>query len=238
MHASAPLLRNLEHDIVGLHWLLAHRPDQVRVFDERAAQVGTGHDIYFTGEGDAAGVAEALRELAVGTLIHAPQEWLGVINAAWQGRVSQIRCAEWKRDPDTPLPAQADNVAEARPLRAADVRKLGETGLERLVTPYRDAEEFLELSFGFGVVQQNKVVSACTAFYVADGAADLATETYTSLRSNGFGGAVLLAAVRETLRRGLQPQIHASACNEPVERLAARLGFEGPASYVAFARQG
>lgn len=231
-------MRNLEHDVVGLHWLLAHRPDQVRRFDERAAQVGTGHDIYFAGDAAALGAAEALGDLPVGTLIHAPEQWLSVISSAWGGRVSQIRCAEWKRPASAPPPALPQNHVEARPLRLADVQKLRETGLERLLAPYRGPEEFLQLSFGFAVLQQNKIVSACTAFYAANGAADLATETYTSLRNNGFGGLVLAAAVREALRRGLEPQIHASACNAPVAHLAAKLGFDGPTYYTAFARQG
>ncbi len=237
MDAAADYFRQLEHDVVGLHWLLRHRPGEVQVFAERAAQVGHGNDIYFAGDATAPGVAEALRQLPRAVAIHAPAAWLGAISSAWEGRVSTIRCAEWKRRTEEPLP-DAAAAAVAKPLTAPMLHKLHETGLERLTQPYHGAEEFLDLSFGFAIVLQNKIVSACTAFYAANGAADLATETYASLRNHGYGGVVLRAAVQEALRRGLQPQIHASACNGPVAHLARKLGFDEPEFYDGYARQG
>ncbi|MFG0252353.1 MAG: GNAT family N-acetyltransferase [Phycisphaerales bacterium JB038] len=236
MESVVHLFANLACDLVGLHWLLAHRPDQLRTFEDQAAQVGRGNDIYFGGDAQAPGVGDALRDLPQGATIHAPVTWLGAISEAWSGKVNRLGCWEWRFPADAPPPEKAAPAVKVVPLTAALLHKLPETGLERLVEPYASTEEFLDLSFGFAVVQQAKIVAACTAFYIARSAADLATETYPSMRNNGFGAAVLRASLREALLRGLQPQVHASACNAPITRIVERLGFAPPETYELYGR--
>jgi GNAT superfamily N-acetyltransferase len=236
MEAVASLFTTLPCDLVGLHWLLDHRPEQVRCFDERAAQIGCGNDIYFAGDHRAPGVEEALRELPSGASIHAPVSWLGTVSDAWSGKVSRLNCSEWRLAAGATPPTSPTASPKVLALSAPLLPKLAETGMERLIQPYSSAEEFLDLSFGYAIVQQNKIVSACTAFYIAAATADLATETYPSLRNNGFGTAVLQAGLIEAVRRGLQPQVHASACNAPIARIVEKLGFEPALPYELYAR--
>ncbi len=236
MASVASFFTTLPCDLVGLHWLLAHRPDQVRCFGEQAAQVGRGNDIYFAGDDRANGVEAALGELPSGASIHAPVSWLGTVSDAWSGKVNRLSCSEWRFPAGGVSPMSASASPKVLKLSAPLLPKLAETGLERLIQPYRSAEEFLDLAFGYAIVQQNKIVSACSAFYLAAGEADLATETYPSLRNNGFGTAVLQAGLAEALRRGLRPQVHASTCNAPMARIVEKLGFEPALSYELYAR--
>ena len=226
----------LQHDIVGLKWLLQHRSENLRFLGNSAITIGNELDQYFGGNPESEEVMETLCKLPPNTVIRSPASWETTLQQAWQGKVGRLKRLEWSGQIKSNAEIIRRSQAKVTPLDQNNCRLLKETGLDYLIAPYRNTDDFLDKSFGFAVVEQGKIVSVGTAYYIADKKADLAVATYPSMRGRGLATSVLVCLADKCCSRGLEPQLHAAACNKVAARLAGKVGFTTPEEFTAYAR--
>jgi hypothetical protein len=89
-----------------------------------------------------------------------------------------------------------------------------------------EVQNFLAHGFGFCVLADREIASACTSAFCSGGLAEMGVETAGAFRRQGLARQVTTAFIRESLKRGLEPVWECWWENEPSRRLATRLGFK------------
>jgi RimJ/RimL family protein N-acetyltransferase len=84
---------------------------------------------------------------------------------------------------------------------------------------------FLAHGFGFCMLADGELASACDSAFCAGGWAEMGVETREAYRRQGLARQVTTAFIHESLRRGLEPVWECWWENEPSRKLATRLGF-------------
>ena len=85
---------------------------------------------------------------------------------------------------------------------------------------------FLARGFGFCMLADGELASACDSAFCAGGRAEIGVETRIPYRRQGLARQVAAVFIRESLERGLEPVWECWWENEASRSLAARLGFE------------
>ena len=87
-------------------------------------------------------------------------------------------------------------------------------------------QNFLAHGFGFCVLSDGELASACDSAFCAGGWAEIGVETREAYRRQGLARQVTTAFIQASLRRGLEPVWECWWENEASRNLAVRLGFE------------
>ena len=87
-------------------------------------------------------------------------------------------------------------------------------------------QNFIAHGFGFCILADGELASACDSAFCAEGAAEMGVETKAAYRRQGLARQVTTAFIWESLRRGLEPVWECWWQNEASRLLATRLGFE------------
>jgi RimJ/RimL family protein N-acetyltransferase len=85
---------------------------------------------------------------------------------------------------------------------------------------------FLAHGFGFCILSDNELASACDSAFCAGDRVEIGVETKAVYRRLGLARQVTTAFILESLRRGLEPVWECWWENEASRSLATRLGFE------------
>jgi RimJ/RimL family protein N-acetyltransferase len=85
---------------------------------------------------------------------------------------------------------------------------------------------FLAHGFGFCMLADGELASACDSAFCAGGWAEMGVETREAYRRQGLARQVTTAFIHESLRRGLEPVWECWWENAPSRKLATRLGFK------------
>ena len=86
-------------------------------------------------------------------------------------------------------------------------------------------QSFLAHGFGYCVLADAELASACDTAFCAAGWAEMGVETRVPYRRQGLARQVATAFILESLRRDLEPAWECWWENEPSQKLAERLGF-------------
>ena len=84
---------------------------------------------------------------------------------------------------------------------------------------------FVRGSVGYCVVQDDKIVSACTAAFIGDGAAEVSIVTDERFRRQGLAATGCRALIRHCLAHNLRPNWSCNSNNLASVALAEKLGF-------------
>jgi len=87
-------------------------------------------------------------------------------------------------------------------------------------------QNFLSNGFGYCILVDGELASACDSPFCAGGWAEIGVETRAAYRRQGLARQVTTAFIRESIRRGLEPVWECWWENEPSRSLALHLGFE------------
>ena len=87
-------------------------------------------------------------------------------------------------------------------------------------------QRFLMHGFGYCVLADGELASACDSAFCAGGKAEMGVETREPFRRQGLARQVATAFIQESLRRELEPAWECWWENEPSRKLAERLGFQ------------
>ena len=91
---------------------------------------------------------------------------------------------------------------------------------------WKSKEQFLTNGFGVCIMKNGRVLACAFSSAVSEKYVDIGVETAEEARGRGFGKAVAIAMVKESLRRGKTPIWDCDVKNEASKRLALSAGFE------------
>jgi hypothetical protein len=101
-----------------------------------------------------------------------------------------------------------------------------------LVYNWASHEEFIEKSFGFGVVHQGRFVSGVSAAAIGNGKVEFEVQTDPNYVRRGLAAAASAAMILHCLELNLEPCW--DAANPPSSGLARKLGFQSSGQYNAY----
>ena len=92
---------------------------------------------------------------------------------------------------------------------------------------FENADQFLQLGFGYGALEGKNLVSAATTYAISHTQIELAIATRPSHRRRGLGRIVAAALMRRSIEAGLTPEW--TAANPTSQGMARALGYRpGP----------
>ncbi len=100
---------------------------------------------------------------------------------------------------------------------------------------WRTHRDFVDASFGYGMLRGAAVVSWCFGVFVSDKRVELAVATAPHYRGRGYGTAVAARCVAHCVEHGLVPHWHCWEEHAPSWHIAERIGFVDPTPYSAYA---
>ena len=104
--------------------------------------------------------------------------------------------------------------------------EIGEALAGEIRATWRDVRTFSEQGFGFALLHNDEIASACHACFVGNGEAEVSVRTEEAYRRQGLGTLVASAFVEACLGRGLTPSWECWHDNVASDMLARRLGFK------------
>lgn len=96
-------------------------------------------------------------------------------------------------------------------------------------------ENFLKNSFGFCILHENDVVSACQALAITEDICEIDVFTKDGFRGKGLAYFIGLAFIEHCLKQGLEPYWETVRANRSSCRLAEKLGFIEIKEYLLYA---
>ena len=99
---------------------------------------------------------------------------------------------------------------------------------------WKDLDTFLARGFGFGAVQDSRLVSVCLSGFATEDLQVIDIETVEVYHRRGFGFQVGSAFIRHCLENDMQPHWSCMAGNMASSALAERLGFGQVTDYTVF----
>jgi len=95
-------------------------------------------------------------------------------------------------------------------------------------------EDFLEIGFGWCVMNGSSIACWCTAEYLSEGKCGIGIATREEHRRKGLATAAATAVVRESLSRGLAPHWDCWSTNLPSRRVAEKARFTLREEYAIY----
>jgi GNAT superfamily N-acetyltransferase len=104
-----------------------------------------------------------------------------------------------------------------------------------LIANFVSPQRFLDRGIGFGVWFDNRCVSGCSSYTLANRKLEIEIDTHPDFRRRGLARAVASAMILHCLDQGIEPCWDAQ--NPESVGLALQLGFVSPQPYAVFRRQ-
>lgn len=235
----APLFEELQVDRLAVLLVLkGDHPGRVFVDDRerpRAALISAG-SCYLGGDAGTVGLSELTdlfnAEILPGAeggplfIFSTTEEWKDVLDELLkEHQARRIKRLKFRLDAER---FRAFRGWQERVPDGYDVRRV-DRGLVPLMPGYAfeywgDGDSFLAGGFGYAVVKEGELVSACWTMLLGGGIAELAVETAESYRRQGFATLAGCACIEHCLEQGLRP--HWDCFELPASmNLARKLGF-------------
>lgn len=93
---------------------------------------------------------------------------------------------------------------------------------------------FIEKGFGFCILQNEKVISECTAIFSSLEFAEIDIITHKDYRGKGLAGIIATSFIKYCLKKNIIPKWDCDVSNESSIKLAGKLGFVTPIKYSIF----
>ncbi|MCX6344108.1 MAG: GNAT family N-acetyltransferase [Armatimonadetes bacterium] len=114
--------------------------------------------------------------------------------------------------------------------------KIGNVGCmcEEILSSWQTIEEFLNIGFGYCVVQENDIVCWCLAEYVSGRKCGIGIETVQPYEKRGFATLAATAFISHCLSHGIAPHWDSWADNIGSIRVAEKVGFRKVLDYSVY----
>lgn len=99
---------------------------------------------------------------------------------------------------------------------------------------WKEEEDFLKRGFGYCVVEENKVLSACFSAYVSENNHEIYVRTLEEARNRGLATLSCMAYINDCLEKGYEPHWSTYEANIRSCQLAERCGFKLNKKLIAF----
>ncbi|WP_410983435.1 GNAT family N-acetyltransferase [Bacillus cereus] len=98
-------------------------------------------------------------------------------------------------------------------------------------------EGFLKHGFGFGIVQDQKIVAECVSIFRGHGFAEIDIATHPNYQRKGLARLVATSFIEHCIQNGITPCWDCNSDNISSQKLASKLGFCHPIEYVLYVRK-
>lgn len=169
-------------------------------------------------------------------LYSSSKSWLVKIDEMLGERAAKLsrKLYHWDHSRPFSFPDTPDMLPEAFQLIIMD-EALFERYVKEMDSSYGDlwisAENFLSKGFGFCIVKNQDLVSACNTYYVSEGRAEIDIATKEAYRRMGFASVTCRAFIHHCLQQGIEPIWDCDNGNTYSKVLAEKLGFRGVETY-------
>jgi hypothetical protein len=243
-HALAPLFEGCQYDRVLIDSVLEGHCGNAyadSASKPTIARLDSGAFTMLAGNPMAAGVKDLLRLAPIEYVTPQNDDWRRLLQDEYGTRTSVLPFTDFSpASLDAghlvrlvwTLPAGFELERIDRPLAE---RLSSDTGNECFFESFRSVDDFLERGMGYGILHQDRIVSAATSMARSRKAIDIEIETVADFRKRGLGTVVGARLVLSCLEQGIEPRW--LAANAVSEKLALKLGYVRGEVYETFAIQ-